>query len=586
MKVKKKLKRLIAMLACVVLVLGSTMVTQAANNPYPLDGGHGVEGGNCTWRAWQEAYDRLGVALPAWSHARYWYDSAQAAGYTVVPWIPGNYVPSNSIAVWDGTVGGGFGHVAFVASADENGFTLIEGNFQPNPPDGPYYSRWEQYWSYGARSSGLIGFIVLDGQQTPSVSLTWSGDRCEPDASNVFIYTEAHTNVSGSFTEAGVTVWDEAGNVVASKSENPAQTGTQLNIWYNITDETGVVLQSGTNYTYQIYTVFNGTRYTTDVKSFRTFDTEPTGPAENTWTQELAITDWTYGETPNMPSAAAAYGTVSYTYSTEPDGTYTTEVPDSAGTYYVKATVSGTDMYTGLEVVKEFHINKAVPEYIVPDPLTATYGDLLHSVSLPVWFSWKDTQQSVGDVGEKTFLASYNMYDPNYEVVNNIEIPVNVVPADITDGLDLSGIDENTDLDAFKITFGTETLVQGKDYEFRTETNGSEVTVTIEFMGNFTGTAQTSYTLIANEGNIENGNAGGNGSGSGNATNNTDNPGKGDTDKKTDNGIQKNDKTNNSTDKVKSPKTGDETIFVMWSIIVIISFTTVIAVLKNRKAYR
>ena len=62
--------------------------------------------------------------------------------------------------------------------------------------------------------------------------------------------------------------------------------------------------------------------------------------------------------------------------------------------------------------------------------------------------------------------------------------------------------------------------------------------------------------------------------------------GKGDTDKKTDNGIQKNDKTNNSTDKVKSPKTGDETIFVMWSIIVIISFTTVIAVLKNRKAYR
>ena len=132
------------------------------------------------------------------------------------------------------------------------------------------------------------------------VSLTWSGDRCEPDSSNVFVYTEAHTNVVGDFTEAGITIWDESGNVVASKSENPARTGMQLNIYYNVTDELGVVLKSGTNYTYQFYTVFNGTKYTTDVKSFRT-----KGMAENSWTQELNIADWTYGETPNAPAAAA-----------------------------------------------------------------------------------------------------------------------------------------------------------------------------------------------------------------------------------------------------------------------------------------
>ncbi len=171
--------------------------------------------------------------MPMWGDAKNWYTGAQNSGqYEVIPWVPGNYVPSNSIAVWGDSVGGGHGHVAFVASADENGFTFIEGDFSPTGPEGPYYSRWEQYWKYSSRSAGLLGFIVLQGGQTPVVSLTWSGDRCEPDSSNVFVYTEAHTNISGSFTEAGITIWDESGNVVASKSENPARTGMQLNIYY------------------------------------------------------------------------------------------------------------------------------------------------------------------------------------------------------------------------------------------------------------------------------------------------------------------------------------------------------------------
>ena len=81
----------------------------------------------------------------------------------------------------------------------------------------------------------------------------------------------------------------------------------------------------------------------------------------NEFTQPLAITGWTYGETANTPTAVAKYGTIKYTYSNTADGTYTEEVPTNAGTYYVKATVEETDKYTGLESdAVEFLIGKKI----------------------------------------------------------------------------------------------------------------------------------------------------------------------------------------------------------------------------------
>lgn len=80
----------------------------------------------------------------------------------------------------------------------------------------------------------------------------------------------------------------------------------------------------------------------------------------NGWTKELSIEGWIYGETENDPSATAKYGDVVYTYSSEENGEYTTEVPRNVGTYYVKATVAGTTNYTGLESDPvQFEITKA-----------------------------------------------------------------------------------------------------------------------------------------------------------------------------------------------------------------------------------
>ena len=79
----------------------------------------------------------------------------------------------------------------------------------------------------------------------------------------------------------------------------------------------------------------------------------------NEWTEELSITGWTYGQTASTPAAKAKYGEVVFTYSDKEDGTYTDKVPTEAGTWYVKATVTGNENYTGLKETKQFTISKA-----------------------------------------------------------------------------------------------------------------------------------------------------------------------------------------------------------------------------------
>lgn len=563
MKVKRKLKALIAMLICMVTVLGSTMVSNAADNPYPTtqdwdgDGNYEVP---CTRFAWQQVYDNLGIALPAWGNAVNWLDNARNAGYST-----GNVARANSVAVWSGD---GAGHVAYVTSASGNTFTVNEGgrtDLDHTSSHGVAYGYTLTNAVGEARPYDpgkiLIGFIYFSDVPTVEVSLTWGNEDCQWDTTNAYMYAEADTNVSGSFTEAGITVWNEAGGVVASKSENPGITGTHLNVWYNITNDTGVVLEQGTNYTYQFYTVFNGTRYEGAVHSFRT-----NGPSVNSWTQELSISDWTYGQEASVPSASAKYGDVVYTYSTEENGEYTAEVPQSAGTYYVKASVAeAPDQYTGLEAIKEFHIYKAVPSYTVPENITATYGQTLADVTLDGRFVWMDNTQTVGDVGEKSFLATYVPEDSiNYSFVNNIEIPVIVQPKDLSD-MDLSGIDKDTDLNSYELKDGDTVLIKDTDYTITSVKDGDDVTVTVEFMGNYTGTAQTTYSL-KDDSQIQ----------TDNKNDNTDSS------KNTDNKNTDDTQTEKDSDETKVPQTGDTSPIAVWAVMIALSGLAAGMVFKKR----
>ena len=129
----------------------------------------------------------------------------------------------------------------------------------------------------------------------------------------------------------------------------PTRTGYDFLGWATDKDATSAEYSSGGS-----ITISSNTTLYAVWKNISTFET-------NEFTQPLAITGWTYGETANTPTAVAKYGTIKYTYSNTADGTYTEEVPTNAGTYYVKATVEETDKYTGLESdAVEFLIGKKI----------------------------------------------------------------------------------------------------------------------------------------------------------------------------------------------------------------------------------
>ena len=60
-------------------------------------------------------------------------------------------------------------------------------------------------------------------------------------------------------------------------------------------------------------------------------------------------------------SATADRGqnTIKFTFATSADGPFTDELPKNVGTYYVKATIAGTDNYNGAEATVSFEIQKA-----------------------------------------------------------------------------------------------------------------------------------------------------------------------------------------------------------------------------------
>ena len=74
-------------------------------------------------------------------------------------------------------------------------------------------------------------------------------------------------------------------------------------------------------------------------------------------------------------------------------------------------------------------VNKADPT--APTGLTATYGQTLADVALPEGWSWADSTQSVGNVGDHTFKANFAGND-NYNATSNVDVTVTVGKADPT----------------------------------------------------------------------------------------------------------------------------------------------------------
>jgi len=119
-------------------------VFASEGNPYPHsyteydgEGNEIYHPGNCTWQAWEECYNRLGIRLPSWGNGGTWHSSAEQAGYSYAEWETGSHY-ENCIVEWNH-------HVAWLISCDENGADIAEGNLRQ---DGEYRERVEKWWSW------------------------------------------------------------------------------------------------------------------------------------------------------------------------------------------------------------------------------------------------------------------------------------------------------------------------------------------------------------------------------------------------------------------------------------------------------
>lgn len=175
--------------------------------------------------------------------------------------------------------------------------------------------------------------------------------------------------------------------------------------------------------------------------------------AVNSWTEELSIVDWTYGELPNLPVAVPAYGEVVFTYYQFVDGSYViVEAPGyltNAGTYYVTAKVDASadgnygalaeTGYYDFEILKADYSQSDI-EAIIWGNTTVEYTGQPQSpiaVNLPAGLDGITLGYEVEertDAGTYTLKVTFSTSSPNYNVPSDgtveFEITAKVVEVD------------------------------------------------------------------------------------------------------------------------------------------------------------
>ena len=127
--------------------------------------------------------------------------------------------------------------------------------------------------------------------------------------------------------------------------------------------------------------------------------------------------DSTYNGSEQKPTVVVKDGSTTLTEGENYTVEYTNNINATTDTSKAKVTVTGTGNYRDT-VEKNFEIDKAAPSYTEPTGLAATYGDALADIALPDGWSWKDSSESVGNAGAKTFAAIFTPADSaNYNIV-------------------------------------------------------------------------------------------------------------------------------------------------------------------------
>ena len=216
--------------------------------------------------------------------------------------------------------------------------------------------------------------------------------------------------------------------IISGKNANGANYTLKENVDYKLTvtkNNAGAVANVVGNYLVIVTLLNTNYNLTEDDFSFAILQDTPTLSIKTeNWTgwnfNAFVAPPYTTSNTDNLD------GKVTYTYSTEENGTYTEDIPTNVGTYYVKVTIAETTNYeTKTSDPVEFKIrpiNNTIDQVITAR--TATYKDLISDYKITAtastigtWkWQYKDAngeyhdvtdETTVGDAGTQTFYAVF-----------------------------------------------------------------------------------------------------------------------------------------------------------------------------------
>lgn len=272
-------------------------------------------------------------------------------------------------------------------------------------------------------------FIYTGSPITPAVSVTLkNGTQLMKDRDYTLAYTD-HTNAgTATVTVTGIGNYIDTAKktFVISKAAAPEiswPTASAITCGEKVSDSR----LSGGSTQYGTFAWSDDVKDTTPTVGTSPYkvvftpseDTEKNYETISTTEQDVSLTvnaksltdaqvtvsgSYTYTGQAQIPTADAV--TVQVDGETIPKDWYTISASDNTNAGQATVTVTGQGDYTGT-ASGTFTIGKATPTPEMPSNLTAIYGSTLKDVPLPQGWAWDTPDSSVGNVGDKTFAATY-----------------------------------------------------------------------------------------------------------------------------------------------------------------------------------
>ena len=160
--------------------------------------------------------------------------------------------------------------------------------------------------------------------------------------------------------------------------------------------------------------------------------------AKGEWETYPTISDWTYGETPILPTYKANSPDLGIYISYRPlNGTFSNEIPTEVGKYEVKISTETTDPKISPieDVLLSFEIKKANPDCIIDSVFNINYGTKLSEVLLlgfgdGTW-EYKDDNDLMLNAGTHEIELVFTPYNTRcYNTISKV-VTFNVAPIEI-----------------------------------------------------------------------------------------------------------------------------------------------------------